>query len=198
MYKVTNVYWKSYLVICKSKQQGASRCISTNVERTVPTLPIEQQKTVLAKITSDFKYPEDFYKLSANEISRRGGGELLKQYSHPHELLSSVYPEHEWLPWKFEQIPLSYWDNVNNQRKFMDWAGKQLKINEMSDWYKITRKVREGTSYLMTVRISNLLAVNLCWQSTVAHLINYLQGCTLTTSGYHGNLKANLIICWKT
>jgi hypothetical protein len=67
---------------------------------------------------------------------------LLKQYKYPHELLSALYPEHDWLPWKFDKCPRNFWDNVNNQRKFMDWAGKQLNVKEMSDWYNVSVKVK--------------------------------------------------------
>jgi hypothetical protein len=52
-----------------------------------------------------------------------------------------VYPEYEWLPWKFVKTPKTYWNDVNNQRKFVKWAEEALKIKEMSDWYKITKKV---------------------------------------------------------
>jgi hypothetical protein len=34
---------------------------------------------------------------------------------------------------------------MKNQRKFMDWAGNQLNIKEMSDWYNITTKVTVST-----------------------------------------------------
>ena len=64
------------------------------------------------------------------------GGSLYK-------LLKHVYFEYEWLPWKFEACPRNYWDKVENQRKFMDWAGKELKIKEMSDWYKISSTVKK-------------------------------------------------------
>jgi hypothetical protein len=56
-------------------------------------------------------------------------------------LLSGVYPEFDWLPWKFEKTPKNFWVDMKNQRKFLDWAGKQLGIKEMSDWYKISSKV---------------------------------------------------------
>jgi hypothetical protein len=52
-----------------------------------------------------------------------------------------MYPEKEWLPWKFVSCPLEYWNDVNNQTKFVEWAAKQLKIKEMSDWYNVTLKV---------------------------------------------------------
>ena len=72
-----------------------------------------------------------------------GGSTLLiQQYKNsPQLLVSSVLTEYEWLPWKFVMCPRNYWDNINNHKKFVEWAGKQLKINELSDWNKITYKV---------------------------------------------------------
>ena len=67
---------------------------------------------------------------------------MLLNDSSLYKLLSSVYPHYEWLPWKFANFPRSLWADVKNQRKFMEWAGKELKINEMSDWYKVTYSVR--------------------------------------------------------
>jgi hypothetical protein len=54
-----------------------------------------------------------------------------------------VFPEYNWLPWKFEKASNGYWGTFQNQRKFIDWAGKQLKIKEMSDWYNVSAKVTE-------------------------------------------------------
>ena len=72
-----------------------------------------------------------------------GGGSILEKYKGSLvALLKSMYPENDWLPWKFASCPQNYWDDLKNQRKFMDWAGKELKIKEQSDWYKITQKVK--------------------------------------------------------
>jgi hypothetical protein len=65
-------------------------------------------------------------------------------------LLADVYPDYTWLPWKFTAIPRNYWENIQNQRKSVDWAAAQLNIKEMSDWYKITNAV---TLPLITVLI---------------------------------------------
>jgi hypothetical protein len=56
-------------------------------------------------------------------------------------VLSNVYPEYEWLPWRFEVIPKSYWAGVNNQIKFMRWVEQKLKIKELEDWYNVELKV---------------------------------------------------------
>jgi hypothetical protein len=49
-----------------------------------------------------------------------------------------MYPYYNWLPWKFPEFPVEYWDDLKNQRKFMDWAARQLNID---DWYKVSIKV---------------------------------------------------------
>jgi hypothetical protein len=54
-------------------------------------------------------------------------------------LLSMLYPEHKWLPWKFQKS--NYWDTLKNQKQFMDWAGNELGIKKMEDWYKINTYV---------------------------------------------------------
>jgi hypothetical protein len=58
-------------------------------------------------------------------------------------LLANVYPEYDWLPWKFASCPPSYWTDEKNQRKFMEWATKELKIDQLSDWYKISNRVTQ-------------------------------------------------------
>ena len=55
-------------------------------------------------------------------------------------MLSNVYHNFEWLPWKFDNCPSTYWDNKENQIKYMEWVREQLHYKEMNDWYKIQRK----------------------------------------------------------
>jgi hypothetical protein len=87
-------------------------------------------------------------KLKIQDLCDIGGGSLLnsKYNASPLQLLSDIYPEYNWLPWKFAvRCPRNFWESVENQRKFMDWAGKQLNVKEMSDWYKVSFRV---TDYL--------------------------------------------------
>jgi hypothetical protein len=97
----------------------------------------------------------DWYKISVRvsnlpsnhshhqQIYTTGAKNLLKHKYNgsPFQMLSSVYPEHNWLEWKFDRRPVNFWTNLGNQRKFLDWAGKELKIKELDDWYKVTLKV---------------------------------------------------------
>jgi hypothetical protein len=67
---------------------------------------------------------------------------LLSKYNRsPSLLLSNLYPEYEWLPWRFQKCPNNYWNNINNHKKFVEWASKELNIKEMSDWYKVSIQV---------------------------------------------------------
>jgi hypothetical protein len=101
-----------------------------------------------------------------------------------------MYPEYEWLPWKFDMCPNNFWEDVKNQKRFLDWAGKELKIKEMSDWYKISKYVKNASFYNnRLLRICIMLAV-------IALLINitdlfhlYCQMYIPNMSGYHGDLR---------
>jgi hypothetical protein len=73
-----------------------------------------------------------------------GGGSLLraKHSGSPYSLLSEVYPEFDWLPWKFVKSPTNSWEIKKIQNKFLEYATEKLNIKESSDWYKVTRKVK--------------------------------------------------------
>lgn len=66
----------------------------------------------------------------------------LPDKSSPYLLLKAVYPDYEWLPWKFTKSPSKLWDDPNNQFKFIKWAENQLKVEKVSDWYNIPYKVQ--------------------------------------------------------
>jgi hypothetical protein len=52
--------------------------------------------------------------------------------------LTSVYPEHEWLIWKFVHIPKGFFQKQENCKKFFEWLGKKLGVKNFEDWYNIS------------------------------------------------------------
>ena len=64
-------------------------------------------------------------------------GLISKYNNRPSKLLSSVYPEYEWLFWKFIRAP-NEWDNKENQLKYMNWLGEKLGYTTTEDWYEIS------------------------------------------------------------
>jgi hypothetical protein len=79
--------------------------------------------------------------MSIKDLINLGGQDLVSNKGSVSQLITALYPEHDWLPWRFDDRPLNFWEDAKNQRKFMEWAGKQLNVREMSDWYKVTQKV---------------------------------------------------------
>jgi hypothetical protein len=110
-----------------------------------------------------------------------------------------MYPDRDWLPWKFDDRPLNFWDDVKKQRKFMDWAAVQLNIKEMSDWYKVTQKVTLPLNGILRL-FSNWLPLELMVSSvnTLAHIHVYSPMCTQNMTGYHGDLKNVLVTIGMT
>jgi hypothetical protein len=83
-----------------------------------------------------------FSQLENKSISEIGGSGLLHKYNKSLPvLLSSVYTEYEWLPWRFTVTPHHFWEDKNNQKQFMDWAGNKLQIKNRENWYKVSTQV---------------------------------------------------------
>eukprot|EP01027_Heterolobosea_sp_BB2_P009730 GEZU01014328.1.p1 GENE.GEZU01014328.1~~GEZU01014328.1.p1 ORF type:complete len:409 (-),score=52.61 GEZU01014328.1:123-1349(-) len=88
--------------------------------------------------------PDDWYKISRAELFRLGGGSTIVNNYYGGSLmqaLSAVYPEHEWLPWRFSTSPPGFWKDLNNQRRFFDWAARQLHISNLDQWYSVRPEV---------------------------------------------------------
>ena len=66
---------------------------------------------------------------------------MLSKHNHsPLQLLSTVYPDYNWLPWKFANSPRNMWLDDDLKRKFIEWAGKELGVKELNDWHHIATK----------------------------------------------------------
>ena len=86
----------------------------------------------------NFKDKSDWYSITIKEIKNNGGSGLLNRYNDSLQYaLESIYPNYEWIPWKFNQTPKNYWLNIENQRKYFNWLSNQLNIKSNEDWYNI-------------------------------------------------------------
>jgi hypothetical protein len=48
-----------------------------------------------------------------------------------------TYARHTWIPWRFDSVPKGYWNDIKNQRSYIEWLGKEMGVTDLSDWYKI-------------------------------------------------------------
>lgn len=64
-----------------------------------------------------FRTMEDWYKVSAEAISKYGGGWLLWRFRRSAiQLVTTVFCKHPWLIWKFSKVPNGFWDNLQARR----------------------------------------------------------------------------------
>jgi len=74
-----------------------------------------------------FNSLDEWYKITAGVIGKFGGSGALGNHNNsPLQALQAIYPEHNWIPWKFNTVPRSYWENLQNQKSFFDWVAIQL------------------------------------------------------------------------
>ena len=53
---------------------------------------------------------EDWYKVKNTDVVKLGGKAILEHYGNSLcKALTAVYPEREWVSWKFHKIPRGYW-----------------------------------------------------------------------------------------
>ena len=82
---------------------------------------------------------EAYYNLSYTSILKHGGGGMLLPYQGSvSRALTALYPEHEWLPWKFKPTPRNFWASLENRRIWFDWCAKQLCISSLDGWYSVS------------------------------------------------------------
>eukprot|EP01125_Pyxidicula_operculata_P006278 TRINITY_DN2178_c3_g1_i2.p1 TRINITY_DN2178_c3_g1~~TRINITY_DN2178_c3_g1_i2.p1 ORF type:complete len:498 (+),score=111.05 TRINITY_DN2178_c3_g1_i2:408-1901(+) len=93
-----------------------------------------------------------WYSISVRMIYDNHGKTLLSLYNHsPYELLTGLFPDVEWIAWKFDTVPKHFWDNKYNQKKFFNWMIKELGYTRYQQLYDITTehfKLFGGATFL--------------------------------------------------
>lgn len=70
---------------------------------------------------------EDWYQVKVNHFLEHGGsGMLLLFHKSPYAILKSIFPDHDWLPWKFSQVSAGYWYYIENQQKYIRYSLNHL------------------------------------------------------------------------
>jgi hypothetical protein len=83
---------------------------------------------------------EDWYSVQFSDIQEQGGSRLLVEFYSGllRHALTAVYPHHQWLEWKFAQVPKSFWHEPANRERYANWLQKELGYETMEDWYRVT------------------------------------------------------------
>jgi hypothetical protein len=96
---------------------------------------------------------EDWYNYSGTYIrSLFKAGPLNGDYSTSlTKSLQETYPEFTWFEWKFNRIPIHFWDDEENQKKCFELVANELNINSLTEWMDITKRevIRAGGKSLL-------------------------------------------------
>lgn len=85
---------------------------------------------------------EDWYGVKYRDVLDRGGAGILAIYKGSlAAALQSLFPEHEWQPWRFSKVPNNFWKDSQNVRRWFEWLAPQVKVAKMEDWYSVTTEL---------------------------------------------------------
>jgi hypothetical protein len=99
----------------------------------------------------------DWYRITSSALRNEGGSHLLKQHNGSVlKLLEAYYPQYEWKQWQFSSIPMHFWNDTKNHRKYMDWLTTQLGIHKKEDWYDVSpNTIRENHGTVLLSQYKN-------------------------------------------
>lgn len=88
----------------------------------------------------DYTEMDHWYAISQDKFYKNGGCGLLKGYynNSPTLAVTTVFNNHKWEFFKFDQVTNGCWQHKENQRIYLEWLGNQKNYKTRSDWYKIS------------------------------------------------------------
>lgn len=144
----------------------------SNGKRFITQNLLDTQKKKLEFIAHqlEIRHPSEWYQVTEESISLHGGKSVVLYYNSLCKALMKLYPDYEWLPWKFKNgPPKGYWDHEDHRKLFFNWLGKQLNFQSLEDYYKLNHEIIEqyGGSKLLRLFGDSFMAA---LQSTYPHI----------------------------
>lgn len=73
---------------------------------------------------------EQWYEVTQDKLLEAGAGRVSVFYEHtPLYMLPALYPYYNWKLWKFPKVPNSYWEDLQNQRKYLEDMMQQWQVS---------------------------------------------------------------------
>jgi len=90
------------------------------------------------------------YRVRSRDFFDNHGKTLLKNYHQgsPYALLSAVYTDFDYLPWKFSPLPNNIWDDMSIRKKYIKWLLMNCDIQTESELLPRHFKENFGASLL--------------------------------------------------
>ena len=82
-----------------------------------------------------FKDKEGWYGITQDDVYELNGCGLMDHFEcSVQRLVGAIYPEHDWKPWLFVQVPKDFWPHKKNRVACMSWLGERLGYSNQKDW----------------------------------------------------------------
>ena len=153
MYPNQRVISNGFKVLCRST---SDQLHSVNTTNSIAKYWSNQsnQRAFLDQFCNEnnISSPEDWSKISVNQIKEAGGNIILEKYPSMFAMLEQLYPENKWNIFQTtKKLPSGFWKDEDNQRLYLDHLSKKLKISNLEDWKKVTEYVlkKNGGSGLL-------------------------------------------------
>jgi hypothetical protein len=89
-----------------------------------------------------FRYMEDWYKLTHEDIKHNSGAGLAVTYwrASAIEGVQECFPEYDWQEWRFARAPQGFWKVCENRHRYMRWLRQRLGCRQPEDWYAVRQE----------------------------------------------------------
>lgn len=88
-----------------------------------------------------YRRPDDWYSVTGNSFYTHAGIQFLKFYnSSPIAAVKEFFPRRRWNEWMFSRVPVAYWRNRANRRRYLQWLGRRLGFRKPADWGRLRER----------------------------------------------------------
>jgi hypothetical protein len=103
----------------------------------------KNQKAFVDKLAKSLGIKEGdynaWYKLTVTDVLKEGGAGVRTHFPTTVSLLTAIFPEHDWKPWKFHNRT-EYARNHEIVKQAVEYLKFSLSITEPTQWYRVTRR----------------------------------------------------------
>jgi hypothetical protein len=115
-----------------------------------------------------YESKSDWYKVRRADFRDNLGNGFIKRFKMPYLGLKAAYPNYDWLPWMFENVPVGFWEVKSNRGWYLTWLGKQLRFTRADQWEELSAKQLTshcGNGLIAKLSVKEIRVEGACWAS---------------------------------
>lgn len=110
------------------------------------------------------RWPEDWKKVTYEDVTKLGGRMLLMRYESLFAALRDLFPRHDWDVFSCRRhVPSGFWSSKANVCAFVKKLAKELRVTEKEQWYRVSAaqvcSIPGGSGLLQRMRLFEALCL---------------------------------------